>query len=216
MENIFDGLDLQPYCAGFTASLLAGIDYVDSHSNEIDVVNLSLECYCHSDNIEQALKKLIADGVIVVVAAGNANEDTSSFTPTDISGEVVVSNIVDTDGKCGGVGPTSDDGNDDTLASDSNFGSTISLAAPGVDIKSTWNNGSYNILTGTSMSAPLVTGALALYKVIHPGLSSQQIIEKLVNDSIVVGTLCDGKNKGYFSGDRDNFHEPLLFINNTQ
>lgn len=109
---------------------------------------------------------------------------------------VIVSNIVDTDGKCGGIRKPTEKGQDDSLANDSNFGSAIDIAAPGVRINSTWNNGSYNILDGTSMAAPLVMGALAIYKIHQNNLSSHDLIAELLNDSTSSAILCNGDNRG--------------------
>jgi Subtilase family len=72
-----------------------------------------------------------------------------------------------------------------------------------VRINSTWNNGSYNILDGTSMAAPLVMGALAVYKIHQNNLSSHDLIAELLNDSTSSTILCNGDTQ-----------EPLLFILN--
>jgi subtilisin len=52
-------------------------------------------------------------------------------------------------------------GKDDTFASFSNFGSVVDIAAPSVDILSTYNGTSYGLDSGTSMAAPHVAGAVA-------------------------------------------------------
>jgi subtilisin family serine protease len=92
--------------------------------------------------------------------------------------------------------PTYRKRSNDSLANDSNFGSAIDIAAPGVRINSTWNNGSYNILDGTSMAAPLVMGALAVYKIHQNNLSSHDLIAELLNDSTSSTILCNGDNRG--------------------
>jgi len=105
-----------------------------------------------------------------------------------------ISAMADSDGKCGGMGNPSYDvvrdiyGNyyltnimfDDTMATFSNFsnyavrenpvsspGKAIDLAAPGVDILSTFLNGTYTTMDGTSMAAPHVAGCVALYIAEH-------------------------------------------------
>jgi subtilisin len=64
--------------------------------------------------------------------------DAETFEPANHADIIAVSAITDTDGKCGALGPTSSFGDpDDALASFSNSGSVVDMAAPGVDILST-------------------------------------------------------------------------------
>ena len=59
--------------------------------------------------------------------------------------------MADSDGKCGGQGTSTKYGNDDTFASFSNYGAPIDMVAPGVGILSTYSDGKYAQLSGTSM-----------------------------------------------------------------
>jgi subtilisin len=200
--------------AGSISSIIAGIDYVTQHANEIDVVNLSFGCECHSQALETAINNSVAAGVTYVVAAGNSHKDALTFSPANIPNVIAVSAIVDTDGKCGGIGQSTKYGNDDTLASFSNYGRTVKMAAPGVNILSTFKGHSYSTLSGTSMAAPHVTGAAALYKASHPGATPSAVLDALVNQGSNPSTVCDNNGHGYFANDPDGVNESLLYVKN--
>jgi subtilisin len=104
-------------------------------------------------------------------------------------------------------------GADDHFANFSNFGSVVDLAAPGVDVLSTYNKDDYGLESGTSMAAPHVTGHAALYKADNPLATPSEVKSALLQAAASSTTPCDGGNYGYFIDDVDNFKEPLLFIN---
>jgi hypothetical protein len=101
-------------------------------------------------------------GALVVAAAGNSGTGASYF-PAACPGAVAVS---------------ATDANGD-FASFSTFGSQVDLAAPGVDVISTSNDGSYNYGSGTSLAAPMVSGVAALVMAQHPDWSPGQVAAQL-------------------------------------
>ena len=109
-------------------------------------------------------------------------------------------------------GPSTPYGADDMLASFSNYGDVVDISAPGVDVYSTFKSNSYTKLTGTSMAAPHVAGAAALYISLHPEESPKDVKNYLMNSGRNLSDLCDGNGHGYFVGDRDEFPEPLLYL----
>lgn len=119
-------------------------------------------------------------GHIFVAAAGNSaqNIDTSpSYPASYISSYNNVVNVAATDSA-------------DRLASFSNFGrNSVTLAAPGVGILSTTPNNTYSSFNGTSMAAPHVAGAIALYWSQNPTLTYTQVISKLTSSVDVVSGL---------------------------
>ena len=142
----------------------------------------------------------------------NATLTTSPASNPDV---ITVSAIGDSDGKCGGLGPLLDRGTmmDDTFANFSNFGPSIDVAAPGVDILSTFNGTAYGILTGTSMAVPHVTGLAGYLKTINPNASPDEIREMITKSGSSPAAECqENKGIGYFKGDLDEIPEPLLIL----
>ena len=199
--------------SGSISTIIKGIDYVTQNAAQVDIANLSLGCECTSTSLNTAISNSVKSGITYVVAGGNSGKNAASFSPANHPSVIAVSAIVDTDGKCGTNGISNSYGRDDRLASFSNYGSIIDMAAPGVSIYSTYKGSTYATLSGTSMAAPHVAGAAALYETTHPGASPSSIANALKSAGSKPSTICDGRGHGYFWGDRDTYREPLLYIN---
>lgn len=200
--------------AGALSTIIKGIDYIRQYASQIEVANLSLGCQCKSAAFDTAINNAVKAGITFIVAAGNSGRDASTNSPANNPNVIAVSAIGDSDGKCGGVGPSTGNGRDDTLASFSNYGSVIDVAAPGVKIYSTYKGNSYATMSGTSMASPHVAGAAALYEASHPGASPSEVRNALLNNGSTSTTTCDGNGRGYFAGDKDNSRERLLYVRN--
>ncbi len=196
--------------AGSISDIIAGIDYVTAHSNEIDVVNLSFGCECNSPALDATINNAVQAGVVFVVAAGNDHKDASSFSPARNPNVIAVAAMADSDGICGGKGSSTKYGNDDTFASFSNYGEPVDIVAPGVGILSTYGDGKYAQLSGTSMAAPHVTGGVALYQSSHPGATPAQVKAALDESGIKPSSGCTAEGQGYFTGSPDGANRPLL------
>ncbi len=167
--------------AGTEANILCGIDWVTANASTIEVANMSLGSTgtepsgagCTTgDAFHDAICNSVAAGVTYVVAAGNSATDARRHVPAAYDEVITVSALADFDGLPGGLSrPTCRSDRDDTMASFSNYGADIDLIAPGVCIYSTYRDGGYRTLSGTSMAAPHVAGAAALYKATNPGVS---------------------------------------------
>jgi len=147
------------------SAIVAGVDYVTARASTIEVANMSLGGPGTNTALAQAITRSVNAGVVYAVAAGNDHQNAAGFSPANHPDVITVSALADSNGTPGGGGgapscrPTSQD---DVLADFSNFGTSVEVAAPGVCILSTWNNGAYNTISGTSMASPHVAGAAAI------------------------------------------------------
>ena len=204
--------------SGWVSWIIGGIDYVTDAADLVDVVNMSLGCECSSSALDEAISSSVTAGITYVVAAGNSAKDASAFSPANHPDVITVSAIADSDGKCGGQGSDTKYGADDTFASFSNFGSLIEIAAPGVDILSTWNDGGTHTISGTSMASPHVAGAAALLIVSDSSLTPALVRDGLIANGVPQTQSCDttkGDGDGGFSGDSDGVAEPLFYVGAT-
>ena len=129
-----------------------------------------------SQGLLDEINKANANGMLFVAAAGNnaSNNDVTPSYPASFNAPNIVA-----------VAATN---NADQLASFSNFGASVHLAAPGVDILSTTIGNGYQFFSGTSMATPHVSGAAALV-LSRCGLSVTDLKAAIVNNVDVVPSL---------------------------
>ena len=196
--------------SGWMSWIIGGIDWVTEKANIIEVANMSLGCECSSDALDTAISNSAAAGVVYAVAAGNSNKDAATFSPANHPDVITVSALADFDGELGGLGsPTCRTDQDDTGADFSNWGSLIEVAAPGVCIRSTWNDGGYNTISGTSMASPHAAGAAAL---LASGANDPQ--DGFDVDTIVT-TIINAGNSNWTDDSGDGIPEPLLDVGDS-
>ncbi|MCA9193683.1 MAG: S8 family serine peptidase [Planctomycetales bacterium] len=197
--------------SGAYSTVISGVDYVAANAADISVANMSLGGP-NSVALNTAIANAVAKGVVFVVAAGNSGANAGSSSPANSPDVLCVSAIVDTDGQGGHLGTGTSYGADDTFASFSNYGEVVDIAAPGVNVYSTYKGNSYATLSGTSMASPHVAGAVARYLSIHNFKPEDSAAVDLVRAMIIsLATLQSSTTEG-FTGDRDAFAEPLLNV----
>ena len=98
---------------------------------------------------------------------------------------------------------------DDLLATVSNYGLDIFLAAPGTNIYTTGLGGSYNYITGTSASSAIVAGVAAFMKAVDTSLTNGVIAGRLAKSADAIGTDGDPNNQVMFGNGRVNMANAL-------
>ncbi|OLN92804.1 Alkaline protease 1-like protein 1 [Colletotrichum chlorophyti] len=138
--------------AGSNSGVLAGMQFVidDVEKKNLTgkaVMNMSLGGSA-SQAVNRAIQALNNAGIVPVVAAGNENQDAGNTSPASAPSAITVGAI---------------DARNDRKASFSNFGSSVDIFAPGVNILSVGitSNTATNTLSGTSMASPHVAGLAA-------------------------------------------------------
>ncbi len=158
---------LDPSGGGGSYQAAEAIRYaVDSGA---DVINASWGSYGYSSAVIQAVQYANSRGVVFVAAAGNegSDNDQTPLYPASYDVPNVIA-VAASDRR-------------DRLASFSNTGaSRVDLAAPGVQIVSTWPGGGWEYLDGTSMASPMVAGAAALLVSAAPSLTVSEVRQTLM------------------------------------
>ncbi len=142
--------------SGSLSSVANGITW--SADNGAHVLSLSLGGSSGSQQLLDAVNYAWNRGCLIVVAAGNGGSSSYQYPAAYTN--------------CIAVAATD---SSDRLASFSQYGSWVDIAAPGVAIYSTWPSNTYRTLDGTSMACPHVSGAAALVWSHAPNLTNQQL-----------------------------------------
>lgn len=149
---------------GSYSGIIAGIEWVVTHKlGNNAVINMSLggsggikagnSCsdsgfFGSGDSFHEAICNASHAGVVVVVAAGNSGDNAANHVPAAYDDTVITVSATE-------------EGDDWPFWS--NWGNAVAIAAPGVNILSTWKGGGTNTISGTSMASPHVAGAVALW-----------------------------------------------------
>ena len=127
---------------GSLSNIIRGLQWCINQG--IKVVNMSFGSATDNDTFREVFKAAERAGIIMVAAAGNDQTKHQIQYPAVYTETVAVSSLNELN----------------SLSNFSSYGPEIDLIAPGEQILSTWNNGSYKTLSGTSMAAPHVSGVI--------------------------------------------------------
>lgn len=141
--------------SGSLSGVIAGVNYVAANGSAGEVANMSL-----GGGVSTSLDAAVANaastsGVKFVLAAGNESDDANNHSPARVNGPNIYTISAMNSG--------------DNWASFSNYGAAVDYCAPGVSIESTWKDGGYNTISGTSMAAPHAAGILLLGNITTSG-----------------------------------------------
>ncbi len=135
---------------GDVRTVAAGIRWATASGAK--VINMSLGMLRPSNAIAFAIHEATLRGVVWVASAGNQGSNSPVEYPASSSEVIAVA---------------ADDAYN-RPASFTSYGPFVSICAPGVNIRSAFPGGGYRIWSGTSMSAPFVSGTVAMLKSMHP------------------------------------------------
>ncbi|GAB2477333.1 hypothetical protein GCM10011375_20140 [Hymenobacter qilianensis] len=134
--------------SGSNSGVIAGVDYVGANGASGDVANMSLGGGV-SSALDQAVLNASQKGVLFALAAGNETDNANNHSPARVNGANIYT--------------ISAMNSSDSWASFSNFGNPpVDYCMPGVSVQSTWLNGGYNTISGTSMATPHMAGVLIM------------------------------------------------------
>lgn len=154
---------VMPIRTGFGSTINYGLEgIVYAAHNGADIISLSWGGSYSNSYEQDVINDARAQGCLVVAAAGNENSSTPHY-PAAYNGVMSVAATDPNDSKVGF----------------SNYGSWISVCAPGLSILSL-TPGGYGTADGSSMSTPLVAGVAALVKSYHPTWTAQQIFAQIL------------------------------------
>lgn len=186
-----DILPVQVLCddgKGFSSDVGNGITWATN--NGADVINLSLGGSTASSAEQSAVQYARANGVVVVASAGNSGLNGAASYPGAFPEVIAVAATLNN--------------LSNSRASYSTTGTYVDVAAPGgtgsnpsTGIKSTWNNGDYFVISGTSMASPHVAAAAALVRAAHSAYSPVEVCTQLIRTAQDLGTIGQDVEYGY-------------------
>jgi len=160
---------------GTLANAIKAIDY--SVSRGAKVLSNSWGGGQHSALLEESIQRAKEAGVVFVAAAGNngsSNDRYAVYPASYALSNVIAVTAVDNKGQ---------------LPYFANTGSSVHIAAPGVNMLGLQRDGTTTCASGTSMAAPLVAAAAGLMLSQNPALSPEAVKEKIIRSATPLPAL---------------------------
>ncbi len=192
VDNTLSNVKIKPYKVlnryGNGSESLIAIAVDLAVAEGADIINMSLKSDGVFQTMIDSVNNAVANDVNVVVAAGNDHKDLSKnfVTPACVEAAITVSAVTE----------------DNKLSEYSNYNGTIDICAPGDNIESSYNNGGYVKLSGTSMAAPQVAAGLAVIYTAFPDKTASEAEEMLKDYAIYL----------YEPRDENKFGAGLLYL----
>ncbi|KZE52794.1 peptidase S8 [Brevibacillus parabrevis] len=164
--------------SGSAVDIAQGIYWATDHG--ADVINLSVGNYTSSAALKEACRYAFEKNVILVAASGNDATNQPSYPAA--YDEVLAVAAVD---------------HRKERADFSNFGDYVDVAAPGVDIPSTYIYSDYASLSGTSMACPHVAALASLVRSVHPDMKNRDVMELIRQSATDLGAPGHDQLYGY-------------------
>ncbi|MGG0658524.1 S8 family serine peptidase [Rummeliibacillus pycnus] len=165
-----------------------------SIKHKMDLINISSSIYEDDPSLKKAVDLAVKSGIIIVASAGNDGNTNKPTYPARYNNVIAVTSI----------------GKDKICSSFSNTGTTVDFAAPGDYVPTINSNGELFYASGTSFAAPHVTGLLAILKEKYPYSTSSELIQKLSDSALDLGTKGKDSKYGYGLAQLPKFTETKL------
>jgi|GEM_PF-1462224 len=169
---------------GTLQDVLEGMDW--AIQNDMDIVNVSLGTDTDSTILHNMMEQAYSAGILIVGSAGNSQVDDNGV-PVPLT-----THTVNYPAKYSSVIAVAAIDRYDQRGNFSSVGDEVEVAAPGVEVLSTYvkSDGTpgYALSNGTSQAAPHVSGMLALLKQAHPAMSNVQLREELKKYAVDLGS----------------------------
>jgi subtilisin family serine protease len=177
---------------GTTNELAEAVVYAADNGASVVNISVGLELTLCPSALQAAINHADAQGVLVVAAVGNQDEDPNKdFYPAACEDVLGVAATTSWDARIG-----------------TDYGAYVDVSAPGHDIYSTLRGGTYGYKSGTSMASPLVSGLAALLYARFPHYDDEEVAWAILSHVVDLG---DPGKDGHYGWGRVNAYPPLLW-----